>query len=149
MRAITDRRSLASSIQSDPPVAEARQLSGLDPRRIFAAVTSFYGLDDAALSRRHDPHLARAVAAWLCRRHTEASLRELAASLGLSRPDSVPNLTRRIETRLKTSPELSNDLAEILKRASSPDVGVHQHKAKRTKSSRQLTRSKTKNQGTP
>ena len=28
-----------------------------------AAVTSFYGLADAALSRRHDPHLARAVAA--------------------------------------------------------------------------------------
>ncbi len=67
---------------SNPPVAEARQLSGLDPKRIFAAVTAFYGLDDAALSRRHDPHLARAVAAWLCRRHTEASLRELAACVG-------------------------------------------------------------------
>ncbi len=120
---------------------------GLDPKRIFAAVTSFYGLDDAALSRRHDPHLARAVAAWLCRRHTEASLRELAASLGLSRPDSVPNLTRRIETRLKTSPELSNDLAEILKRASSPDAGLNKGNGKRTKSPRKLTQSKTKNQG--
>ena len=140
-------RSLASSIQSHPPVAEARQLSGLDPKRIFAAVTSFYGLDDVALSRRHDPHLARAVAAWLCRRHTEASLRELAAPLGLSRPDSVPNLTRRIETRLKTSPELSNDLAEILKRASSPDVGLNKGNGKRTKSPRKLTQSKTKNQG--
>ena len=114
---------------------------------IFAAVTSFYGLDDAALSRRHDPHVARAVAAWLCRRHTEASLRELAARLGLSRPDSVPNLTRRIETRLKASPELSNDLTEILKRANSPDVGVHQDNAKRTKTSRKSARSKTKNQG--
>jgi hypothetical protein len=71
-------RSLAGSIQSDPPVAEARQLIGIDPKRIFAAVRSFYGLDDAALSRRHDPHVARGVAAWLCRRHTEASLRELA-----------------------------------------------------------------------
>jgi REP element-mobilizing transposase RayT len=69
--------------QSNPPVAEARQLSGLDPNRIFAAVASFYGLDDEGLSRCYDPHLARAVAAWLCRRHTEASLRELAASLGL------------------------------------------------------------------
>ena len=124
-----------------------RQLSGLDPKRIFAAVTSFYRLDDAALSQRHDPHLARAVAAWLCRRHTEASLRELAAPLGLSRPDSVPNLTRRLETRLKASPELSNDLAEILKRASSADVGVTPDNAKRTKSSRKSPRSKTKNQG--
>jgi hypothetical protein len=137
-------RSLASSIQSNPPVAEARQLSGLDPKRIFAAVTSFYGLDHEALSRRHDPHLARAVAAWLCRRHTEATLRELAARLGLSRADSVPNLTRRIDTRLKTSPELSNDLAEILKKASSPDASVHQAITRRTKTSRQSPRRKTK-----
>jgi hypothetical protein len=135
-------RSLASSIQSDPPVAEARQLTGLDPKRIFAAVRSFYGLDEAALSRRRDPHVGRAVAAWLCRRHTEASLRELAVSLGLSRADSVPNLTRRIETRLKTSAELSNDLAAILKRASSQDAGVHQANAKRTKTPPQSPRSK-------
>jgi putative transposase len=140
-------RSLASSIQTNPPVAEARQLAGLDPRRIFAAVRSFYGLDDDALSRRYDPHVARAVAAWLCRRHTEASLRELAASLGLSRPDSVPNLTRRIETRLKTSPELSNDLAEILKRASSPDASDDQAVAKRPKTPRQSPRPGTKTKG--
>ena len=144
-RFLARMRSLAGSIQSNPPVAEARQLSGLDPKRIFAAVRSFYGLDEAALSRRHDPHLARAVAAWLCRRHTEASLRELAAWLGLSRADSVPNLTRRIETRLKASPELSNDLAEILKRASSPDAGVHQADAKRKPVA--IARSKTKNKG--
>ena len=106
-----------------------------------------YGLDDAALSRRRDPHVARGVAAWLCRRHTEASLRELAVWLGLSRADSVPNLTRRIETRLKASPELSNDLAAILKRASSPDAGDHQANAKRTKTPPQSPRPKTKNKG--
>jgi hypothetical protein len=140
-------RSLASSLQSNPPVAEARQLCGLDPKRIFDAVKSFYGLDETALLRRHDPHVARAVAAWLCRRHTEASLRELAPSLGLSRADSVPNLTRRIETRLKASPELSNDLAEILKRANSPDIGVNPNNAKRTNAARKSARSKTKNKG--
>jgi hypothetical protein len=102
-----------------------------------------YGLDDAALSQRHDPDVARGVAAWLCRRHIEASLSELAVWLGPSRADDVP----RIETRLKASPELSNDLAAILKRASSPDVGDHQANVKRTKAPPQSPQPKTKNKG--
>ncbi len=85
---------------TNPPAPEARQLAGLDPKRIFAAVADFYGLDSASLSRRHDPHIARPVAAWLCRRHSEVSLRQLTEWLGLSRTDSVPNLTRRLEERL-------------------------------------------------
>ena len=140
-------RSLASSIQSNPPVAEARHLAGIDPKRDFAAVRDFYGLDEAALSRRHDPHVAPAVAAWLCRRHTEASLRELAVWLGLSRADSVPNLVRRIETRLKASPELSNDLAAILKRANSPDAGDHQANVKSAKTPPKSPLFKTNNNG--
>jgi hypothetical protein len=83
-------RSYAASITSDPPAAEARQLAGLDPNRTVAAVSAFYGLVEAALSRRHDHHLTRPVAAWLCRRHTEAWLREMAEWLGISRADTVP-----------------------------------------------------------
>ncbi len=124
---------------------DSRQLAGLDPKRIFAAVAAFYGLDDAALSRRHDPHLARAVAAWLCRRFTEASLRELAKWLGLSRADSVPNLTRWLEARLKASPELSDDLTEIMTRASAPAVDIHPAEVTRTQVSRKSARLKTKN----
>ena len=51
-------RSQAGPVLSNPPIAEARQLAGLDPKRIFAAVAEFYGVDGASLSRRHDPHLA-------------------------------------------------------------------------------------------
>jgi hypothetical protein len=72
-------------------------MAGPDPKRIIAAVAEFYGLEGAWLSRRGDPHLARPVAAWLCRREIEAPLRQLADWLGLSRTDSVPNLTRRLE----------------------------------------------------
>jgi hypothetical protein len=108
-------------------------------------VTAFYGLDDAALSRRHDPHLARAVAAWLCRRHTEASLRELAEWLGLSRADSVPNLTRRLEARLKSSPGLADDLTEILTRATAPTAGIHPADKTRTPVARRSAGPKTKN----
>jgi REP-associated tyrosine transposase len=123
-RFIERLRSHAGVIASNPPLAEARHLAALDPKRIFAAVAEFYGLELASLSRRHDPHLARAVAAWLCRRHTEVSLRELAEWLGLSRADSVPNLTRRLESRLKAAPGLSKELAEILRQARAPAAAL-------------------------
>jgi hypothetical protein len=91
-------------------------LAALDPGLICAAVVDCYGLDASALLRRHDPHVARAVAAWLCRRHSEAPLRELALRLGLSRATSVPNLTRRLKARLERSPHLARELAAITKR---------------------------------
>jgi REP element-mobilizing transposase RayT len=138
-------RTLAGPTASNSPIAEARQLAGLDPKRIFAAVADFYGLDDALLSRRRDPHLARAVAAWLCRRHTEATLRELAQWLGLSRADSVPNLTRRVDAKLKASSELSNDLAKILKRANAQTTGKDPADAPRKRVQQRSGRSKTKN----
>ena len=119
-RLVSRLRVLAGAVRSNPPIPEARQLAGLDPQRIIAAVAEFYGLEGSSLSRRGDLHLARPVAAWLCRRHTEASLRELADWPGLSRADSVPNLTRRLERRLKGAAGLSDDLAEILRRASPP-----------------------------
>jgi chromosomal replication initiation ATPase DnaA len=86
-------RKLAGTTLSKAPVAEARQFASLDPKRVLAAVADFYDVDPALLAKRHDSHLSRAVAAWLCRRHTEATLSELAEWLGLSRADSVPNLT--------------------------------------------------------
>jgi hypothetical protein len=49
---------------------------------------------------------ARAIGALLCRRQTDAPLRELAEWLRLSLSDDVPNLTCRLEARLKSSPGL-------------------------------------------
>jgi putative transposase len=144
-RFVARLRSQAGPIATNPPLAEARQLAGLDPKRILAAVAEFYGLEATSLSRRHDPHLARAVAAWLCRRHTEASLRELAEWLGLSRADSVPNLTRRLEVRLKASPRLAGDLAAILSQASGPAASSRPAERVRTEASRQSRPTKTKN----
>ena len=79
-------RDLAGPLTSDPPLREARQLAGLDPGDVLAAVTEYYGLEAGAMTRRHDRHIARSVAAWLCRRHTEATLSELAGLLGQSAP---------------------------------------------------------------
>ena len=112
---------------------------------ILAAVADFYGTEATSLSRRHDPHLARAVAAWLCRRHTEATLRELAKWLGLSRADSVPNLTRRLEARLKASPRLAGDLAKILRQASGPAESPHPAERVQPEAPRRSGPAKTKN----
>jgi hypothetical protein len=62
-----------------------------------------------------------------------------------SRLDRALSLTHWTEARLQAPPALSNDLAQILKRASSPDVSVHPDKAKHTKSSRKSPRSRTNN----
>ena len=96
--------------------SEARQLVAPDPEAICAEVARFYHREPAALAARHDPHIARPVAAWLCRRHGEAPLRELAARFGLSRADSVPNLTRRIDAKLPTSPALAAEIDQIRQR---------------------------------
>lgn len=144
-RFVARLRGLAGPVRSNPPIPEARQLAGLDPKRIIAAVAEFYGLERSSLSRRGDPHLARPVAAWLCRRHTEASHRQLAEWLGLSRADSVPNLTRRLERRLNGAQGLSDDLAEIVRRASAPDAGTLATEVVSTPGSRGATRRKTKN----
>jgi putative transposase len=139
-RFVARLRSLAGAVRSNPPVPEARQLAGLDPKRIITAVAEFYGLEGSWLSRRGDPSLARPVVAWLCRRHTEASLRQLADWMGLSRADSVPNLTRRLEQRLKATSELSDDLADILRRAIAPDADSPATDGGRTSSSRTTPR---------
>ena len=52
-------RALAGPVASDPPLREARQLAGLDPGVVLAAVTEYYGLESGALTRRHDRHIAR------------------------------------------------------------------------------------------
>jgi hypothetical protein len=99
----------------NPAASEARPLASLDPDVVCAAVVDHCGLDRSALLRRHDPHLARAVASCLRRRHTEATLRELALRLRLSRATGVPNLTRRLEARLAKCPRLGRELAGIMR----------------------------------
>jgi putative transposase len=146
-RFVARLRKLAGATPSKTPVAEARRLAGLDPKRILAAVADFYDVDRALLAKRHDPHIARAVAAWLCRRHTEATLSELAEWLGLSRADSVPNLTRRVQTQLTSQPELVNDFAEILQRATNGEADRRQGKPNNPKTRRRRGGRKTKDKG--
>ena len=55
----------------------------------------------------------RPVTAYLARRWSDVTLAELAQDLGLSRPDSVPNLTRRVERERESSTQLQADIHAI------------------------------------
>ena len=92
-----------------------KHLAGFDRKTVYKAVLKHYQRPNEALARSGDRDWARAMAAYLARRFTDASLRELAADLGLSRADSVPNLTRRVERALPTSSALRADLRAIEK----------------------------------
>jgi hypothetical protein len=58
------------------------------------------------------------MAAWLCRRWTGATLRELAPAFGLTGTDSVSNLVRHAEQQFKKS-------ASWRKRASEISASIH------------------------
>ena len=88
-RFIEQLRNQAGVVVTNPPAPEARQLAGLDPELICTTVAQFYGVDRVLLSRRYDPHLARAAAAWLCRRYTEEPLRRLAERRSRERANHV------------------------------------------------------------
>jgi hypothetical protein len=115
----------------DPAAPEARPLAGLSVEAICAGVAAYHGLEPSDLGRLRGGVEARSAAAWLCRRYTEAPLRELAGRFGLSRAGSVSNLTRRVEARLAEYPTLAAELAEIMRqvaharRAGESESGCH------------------------
>ena len=94
-------------------VPRARALGSVDMESVFAAVAHHYQVDPEIFSMRGDGHLARAVAAWLARRLTNATLRELSVPLGLGRPESVSNLTRRVDRDLAKNTKLQKELHAI------------------------------------
>jgi len=97
-------------------VPRARSLGAVDVDSVFAAVADYYDVELALLSIRSERHIGRAVAAWLARRMTTATLRELSDPLGLGRPESVSNLTRRIDRDLPKNNKLRQTIQAIEKR---------------------------------
>ncbi len=63
-------------------------------------VSRHFAADPGLFAQRRSAYLACGIAAWLARRLTTATLRELAPEFGLSHPDSVSNLTRRMAPAL-------------------------------------------------
>jgi REP element-mobilizing transposase RayT len=85
---------------------EARVVQGHSLDRVCEVVCASYGTERSELGRRGSRQPARSALAYLARRRTAATNADLMAVLGLSRPESVPNLTRRFATWFSADREI-------------------------------------------
>jgi putative transposase len=92
---------------------ESRLLQSLPLSRVSEVVCALYEIERKELNRRGSRHPARAALAYLARRRTMATNTELAAVLGLSRAESVPNLTRRFAAWLATDAKVRRQLKTL------------------------------------
>jgi hypothetical protein len=77
-------------------------------------VGASYGVEPSEFGRRGSRHPARAALAYLARHYTMSTNAALVPVLGLSRPESVPNLTRRFNTWLEADPCVREQLTRML-----------------------------------
>jgi REP-associated tyrosine transposase len=92
---------------------EERVLRGVDLERVVQTVCRHYGVDRSELACRGSRGSARAALAYLARQHTEVTLAELVPVLGLSRPESVPNLTKKFSGLLQRQPQARQELKRL------------------------------------
>jgi len=107
---------LRREVGKNPPIErrrEAREALQIDLARVTQVVTQFYGVDQAELKRRGSRHPARAALVYLARHYTSSTNAELVPVLGVSRPESIPNLTRRFQQRFQSNTEVSGQLRQI------------------------------------
>jgi hypothetical protein len=92
---------------------ESRLLEGLSLDQVCEAVCSSYRIPPSALSHRGSRQTARAALAYVVRLRTTATHAELMSLLGVSRPESVPNLTRQFANWLTSDVRVREQLSRI------------------------------------
>ena len=105
-------------------VQPARRLSGVPLKTVLAAVAEYYRVSPESFRQPRSGQLSRDVAAWLARRLTPCTLRELAEPFGLTHPDSVRNLIRRVDAALSQSRRLRHDVDSIRQRLSKTEYRI-------------------------
>jgi len=109
-------RNLAKDPTHQDEVPQARRLASLPVTVVLQATARHFEVDPDVFTQWRSAHVARDIAAWLARRLTTATLRELAPEFGLTHPDSVSNLTRRAARALAKNRNLRRQV-EALRRA--------------------------------
>jgi putative transposase len=92
---------------------ESRRIQGLSVSRVSEVVCAEFGIERSVLSQRGSRHPARAAMAYVARRHTAATNGELVEILGLSRAESVPNLTRRFDSWMASDRQVRKQLRRL------------------------------------
>jgi putative transposase len=103
---------------------EARLLQGLPLSRVSDVVCEVYEIESSELGLRGSRHPARAALAYAARARTVATNAELAVILGVSRAESVPNLTRRFGAWLATDAKVRAQLRQIEEQLYEPGKAV-------------------------
>ncbi|WP_146595703.1 hypothetical protein [Novipirellula galeiformis] len=81
----------------------AKQCKTLSSDEIIAAVVAYHVWNATDYAAFRSVAAGRDIAAWLCRRWSPATLREMGPRFSLSGVDSVSNLVRRAERRHRES----------------------------------------------
>ena len=92
--------------EGDDPVLHRRRVRRANPvsvDSIFEATASQYAVNVDEYVGFRSGAAGRDMAAYLCRRYTSATLRELSDRFGLNHPDSASDLIRRGAKRIEQS----------------------------------------------
>ncbi len=103
---------------------ESRLARGHSLERAREVVCAAYGIVASELGRRGSRHPARAALAYLARRCTAATNAELMGVLGVSRPESVPNLTRRYASWLSSDADVRRDYRRLEDELDGPSTSI-------------------------
>jgi len=94
-------------------VPAARRIAGLPLNDVLEQTAAHYGVAVSSFASKRTGQLSRDVAAWLARRLTTATLRELTEPFGLSHPDSVRSLLNRAEAAMQRSPSIRKEVQQL------------------------------------
>ena len=88
-------------------------MKSVSAEELIAATASAHGVSSSEYAKFRSTAAGRDMAAWLRRRWSGATLRDLGPQFGLDGTDSVSNLVCRAEARYEESPKWRRKAKEI------------------------------------
>lgn len=97
-----------------------RPLDSLSVDDVLDATASHFDASRESFRRKRSGEVSRDIAAWVARRTTTATLRELSTAFGLGHPDSVHELIKRADRALTESPKLRREVELLIQTLRNP-----------------------------